>query len=214
MSTVIWNVPAKIVTERLVIRRYEPADAEALTALAARNREHLLRFMPWARHEPQTLEQRREFLAQADADFESGTDFLLGLFDRTTGALIGSSGYHPRREPVPYLEIGYWIDADHEGQGLVTEAAAAQTRVALEFCGSPFVGIAHAPANTRSAAVPHRLGFERQPQREARTCSDGGEDVTQVDWHATTATLAVEPLASVPRPAVHGVDGHPLPWPL
>lgn len=207
-----WSVPSRIETARLVIRRYGPEDAAVLAETAGRNREHLIRFLPWAAHEPQTVEQRREWIAEVDAAFEAGTEFTMGLF-LADGILVGGSGVHVRAEPVPYLEIGYWIDAAHEGRGLVTEATAALTVIALELCGAPMVGIAHAPANDRSAAVPARLGYTRQPAAVALTCSDGGAAVAPVDWHATPATLTTEPLASLPRPAVYDAGGRRIPWP-
>ena len=49
-----YRIPARIETERLVIRRYREDDAEALSEVASRNREHLLRYMVWAQYEPQT----------------------------------------------------------------------------------------------------------------------------------------------------------------
>ncbi|MDN4477159.1 GNAT family N-acetyltransferase [Demequina lignilytica] len=207
-----WPVPARIATERLVLRRYAPADAEALAAVAARNREHLIRFLPWAADEPQSVAQRRAWIAEVDAAFDAGTEFTMGLF-LADGTLVGGTGYHVRTEPEPYLEIGYWIDAAHEGLGLVTEAVAALTLVALEICGVPTVGIAHAPANTRSAAVPARLGYARQPDTAILTCSDGGAAVAPVEWRATPSTLAVEPLASWPRPALTDADGAAVAWP-
>ncbi len=208
-----WKMPDTITTERLTIRRYTLADAEALTDLTARNKAHLVRFMAWAKNEPQTLEQRREFLTGVEEKFAAGEDFTMGLFERTTGELIGSTGFHARTEPVPYLEIGYWIDADHEGKGLITEASAAQTRVALEYCHSPMVGVVHAPANVRSEAVPKRLGYTRQPANDGATCTDSGEKVPQVEWLATASTLTHEPLASFARPDLYDRDGNALPWP-
>ncbi len=208
-----WTVPSRIETERLVLRRYAAEDAEALATVAARNREHLVRYLPWARDEPQTVVQRRDYIATAAADFDAGRDHTLGMFTRDGGELIGGTGLHVRSEPVDHVEIGYWIDAKREGEGLVTEAAAALTRVALELLRVPFVGIVHAPTNSRSAAIPQRLGYERQPSCGSPTCTDGGDSVVPVEWHATTEALATEPLASTPRPEMRGADGQPIPWP-
>lgn len=195
-----YRVPARVETARLVIRRYVDADAEALTEVTARNRDHLLRYMAWARLEPQTVAQRRAFIDSVNVDFDAGTDFTMGMFARATGRFLGGTGFHVRHEP-DRLEIGYWIDAAREGEGLVTEAAAALARVALEHAGAAVVSIAHAPSNARSEAVPRRLGFVRQAAR-VDACQDGDTQVDGIDWHATAAELGSGPLAAFPAPRV------------
>src|SRR5690606_8710437 len=128
-------------------------DAEALVEVVTRNVPHLERYMEWIKSEPQTVEQRREFIDDVNRKYDEGEDYTLGIFDRTTGEFIGGTGFHVRTEPHR-LEIGYWIDAGHEGKGLVTETAAALTLVGLAYAGSEIVGVAHVPSNTRSASVP------------------------------------------------------------
>ncbi|WP_062203059.1 GNAT family N-acetyltransferase [Demequina salsinemoris] len=208
-----WNVPARIETERLVIRRYARTDAEALAAVASRNREHLVRYLPWARYEPQTAEQRIEYIAVTDTDFDEGRDYTMGIFARETGELVGGTGFHPRKRPVDHVEIGYWIDAARQGQGLVTETVAALTRVALELLKVPFVGIVHAPTNARSEAVPERLGYVRQAPLDAPTCTDGDRKVVPVAWQATLEHLPATPVAATPRPTVFDAEGMRITWP-
>ncbi len=42
------QIPYKIVSERLIIRCYEPGDAILMNERINRSREHLLPYMPWA----------------------------------------------------------------------------------------------------------------------------------------------------------------------
>ena len=205
-----WDVPARIETERLVLRRYEPADAEQLGAVLGANIDHLKRYMAWIEYEPQTVEQRREWFLETHRQFDAGEEYILGMFDRE-GAFVGGTGFHSRHDP-DRLEIGYWIDREHEGQGLVTEAAAALTRVALEYSRSPIVGICCVPSNVRSSAIPKRLGYVVQ-QTPGEECFDAGEQVASVMWWANRETLLTEPLASVPRPAIFDAAGTALEWP-
>lgn len=207
-----YRIPARIETARLVVRRYTEADAEALSEVTSRNRDHLIRYMEWARLEPQTPAQRREFIETVNAEWDAGRDYTMGIFERATGAFLGGTGFHVRHEP-DRLEIGYWVDAAREGEGIATEVAAALTQVALSFADAPLVAIAHAPSNVRSAAIPARLGYARQEKPAGYACHDGGETVTPVDWHATVSTLSASPLASVPRPALFDEDGAALAWP-
>ncbi len=205
-----YAVPHRIETERLVIRRYVAEDAEQLAAVVTKNVDHLRRFMEWIKFEPQSVEQRREFIADVGRKFDTGEDYALGMFD-TGGTLLGGTGFHVFHPPSR-LETGYWIDQAHEGRGLVTEACAALTQVGLQIAGARIVGISHAPDNVRSASIPQRLGYTRQ-EAPAHPCIDSGIKVPGVTWWATYDTLAREPLASTPRPRVFDEHGALIAWP-
>lgn len=205
-----YTVPHRIETERLVIRRYTHADAPALADVTTRNADHLRRYMEWVKFEPQSAQQRREYIDRTHKEFEAGEDFTMGIFDRA-GQFIGGTGFHVRYDPRR-LEIGYWIDADHQGKGLITEVAAALTHVGLELTGASIIDIAHAPSNARSASIPQRLGFVRQDE-PAHECFDDGHMVNGVMWWATWDHLKRDPLSAFPRPRAFGGAGHEIPWP-
>lgn len=194
-----FQVPGHVETERLVLRRYTADDAEQMAEVVTRNVDHLRRYMEWIKFEPQTVEQRREWIAGENANFDAGTGYTMGIFDRE-GHLLGGTGYHVQENP-DRLEIGYWIAAEHEGKGYVTEASAALTYVALEVAGAEICDIAHAPSNTRSAAIPQRLGFERQDE-PGHDGFDDGVMYPVVRWWARPEDLRRGPLASWPRPVV------------
>ncbi|WP_297081826.1 GNAT family N-acetyltransferase, partial [uncultured Demequina sp.] len=165
--------------------------------------------------EPQSVEQRRAWIADVNAKWDAGTDYTMGIFLRGDAEgrteFIGGTGFHTRRDP-DRLAVGYWIDARHEGRGLVTETSAALTRVALELAEADIADISHAPSNERSASVPARLGYVRQGF-SGEECFDDGETLEAVTWFATREQLRHEPLASVPRPRVFDEHDEELPWP-
>ncbi|WP_062076470.1 GNAT family N-acetyltransferase [Demequina globuliformis] len=206
----LYRVPHRIETDRLVIRRYTEPDADQLATVIARNIDHLARYMEWITVEPQSLQQRRAFIADANHKADAGEDYTFGMFLHT-GELVGGSGYHVRAEP-DRLAIGYWIAAEHERQGLVTEACAALTWVGLGLAGASVIDISHAPSNARSQAVPQRLGFTLQDAR-GDACYDRGCRESATMWWAAPADLTREPLASVERPRAFDADGRELPWP-
>lgn len=151
-------VPYGFASERLVVRCYEPADAERLQRLLARNREHLLPWLPWAAGEPQSLEEKLETIRRFRGEFDRGGDFVMGIFLRETGTLIGGTGLHPRIGPDAF-EIGYWIDREFEGQGLVQESTRGLVRLAFQHHRRAKVEIRLDPRNERSRAVPRALGM-------------------------------------------------------
>ncbi|MCE2503655.1 MAG: hypothetical protein J4G05_06325 [Chlorobi bacterium] len=60
----------RIETERLVIRCWEPKDALLLKSAVDLSIDHLLPWMPWAKHEPQTFEEKVELLRMFRGKFD------------------------------------------------------------------------------------------------------------------------------------------------
>jgi RimJ/RimL family protein N-acetyltransferase len=139
----------------LVLRAYVEDDLRQVVDVVNDNIDHLRPFMPWA-GEPVSEEGQADFLRASAAQRAAGNDFTFGLFRGER--LIGSVGLHGRRGPEA-LEIGYWLVAGEQGQGLVTRAAKALCEVAAALPAVRRVYICCDEANQRSAAVPRRLGF-------------------------------------------------------
>ena len=150
--------PYRIETERLVIRCYDPSDAAPLKEAIDSSLDHLRPWMPWAEHEPQTLEEKTALLRGFRSAFDAGENFTYGIFSADESELVGGSGLHPRIDPGG-LEIGYFIRAGATRQGFVTESTAAVTRVGFEICEADRIEIHVEPRNTASAGVPRKLGF-------------------------------------------------------
>ena len=205
-----WRAPARIETERLVLRCYALADVGAMDQVIPANRAHLETFLPWAREEPISTEQRSELVERFRADFKAGTDFTLGIFDRANGEFLGGTGLHLRDHP-DHLEIGYWLAESRQGEGLVTEAAAALTRVALQASHSPFIEIRCAPDNARSRRIPQRLGYSLADTLVTTCGSDAREELTEL-WQLTAENYLDSPASAEPRPQLFDANGSPLAW--
>lgn len=149
----------RILTARLELRCWQPDQAALLKACIDDNLEHLRPWMPWAHDEPTSLADKVQLLRRFRSNFDRDEDFAYGLFLRSDGRVVGGAGLHRRQGPGG-LEIGYWIDRHHLGQGLATEAARALTRVAFELHQVDRVEIRVDPANVASAGVPKKLGFQ------------------------------------------------------
>jgi RimJ/RimL family protein N-acetyltransferase len=160
--------PYRIETERLVIRCYDPArDAALVKEAVDASIEHLLPWMPWARNEPQTLEQKVELLRRFRGAFDSDEDYAYGVFERDESRQLGGTGLHARGGPAS-LEIGYFIRADALRRGFATELTAVLTRVAVELCGTARVDIQVEPENEASLGVPRKLGFRHDGTLRSR----------------------------------------------
>lgn len=168
--------PYRIVTERLVVRCWDPRDAPLLKDAIDSSLDHLRPWMPWAVHEPQPLEDKIELLRRFRGRFDLAQDFTYGMFDGDETEAVGGTGLH-QRVGVDAFEIGYWTRAARAGEGLATESTAALTRVAFEVCQVDRVEIRTDPANERSRRIPRKLGFLEEATLRRRLRQPAPRDV-------------------------------------
>lgn len=149
--------PERIEIDALVLRRYVPEDLQARFDAINTSYEHLHAWMDWLPERP-TLEQQREWGERQVGSwpFEGACNY--GVFDPADGTLLAAIGLHDRLGPGA-LEIGYWCHVAHTGKGVITRSARELTRIALGLEGIERVEIHCDEGNTRSAAVPRRLGY-------------------------------------------------------
>jgi RimJ/RimL family protein N-acetyltransferase len=144
-------------TGGLLLRRWEPADAEALGRAVAESADHLRPWMAWIAEEPVALERRQARIAEWEDEWSRGGDVVLGVF--LDGGVAGGCGLH-RRIGVAGLEIGYWIHPAFLRRGLATRTAAVLIDAAFALPEISGVEIHHDKANQASAGVPRKLGFQ------------------------------------------------------
>lgn len=114
---------------------------------------------------------------------------------KSTGAEVGSCGYHGPPDADGSVEIAYGLDAEHRGRGFATEAAQALTAFAF---GHPDVAVVRAhtrPEPNASTRVLERCGF-----RWTGEVHDP-EDGPLWRWERTRDAYA--PPASASRPSNH-----------
>jgi len=144
------------IDDHLALRLFSVLDAEEAAAVIARNRERLARWMAWATPDA-NADSVRAFITEALARWSRGE--ALESWLTYDGAIIGSVGMVTIQQAARWAEIGYWIDAAYEGRGFVTRAVEVVERIAFDDLGCERVQIRCDVDNTRSAAVPQRLGY-------------------------------------------------------
>src|ERR1019366_1825142 len=155
------NNPArtyKIITDRLVIRCYDPGtDSALLKKSIDESLEHLKPWMPWAWHEPESLEAKAERVKTFRDKFYAGEDYIFGVFNNAETMMLGSTGLHTRLEEGA-REIGYWVHKDYLNKGIATEIVCALTKVAFEIELLNLLEIRCDSNNIASAKIPEKCG--------------------------------------------------------
>ncbi|MBA3737427.1 MAG: GNAT family N-acetyltransferase [Actinobacteria bacterium] len=149
------------------LRLLVPEDAPLVFETVDRERERLRPWLPWVDSSIGPADTRAFIEATIATE---GREFAFGIWleDRFAGAI----GLHTDPKHRSAM-IGFWIDAEHEGQGLVTRASEALTEIAFRDFSMHRVWLSADPHNRRSCAVAERLGFEREGVHRQDTLVDG-----------------------------------------
>ena len=78
------------------------------------------------------------------------------------GKIVGMVGFVGVSWPRRSTTIGYWLAESAQGRGTMTRAVQILTNHALETWRLDRVEIRVGVENTRSRAIPERLGFTRE----------------------------------------------------
>jgi ribosomal-protein-serine acetyltransferase len=96
--------------------------------------------------------------ARRQYDENRGMQFALVQGER----IIGVAGFHAIDWTRKSTSIGYWLAADRQGAGTMTTAVCALLDHAFERWQLSRVEIRAGVLNTRSRAIPQRLGFREE----------------------------------------------------
>lgn len=142
------------------LRLPEEADAAELYALIDANRDHLLPWMPWASWH-QSADDVLPFIQLTRRQI-GDNDGLQTVIVDPHGRIVGMIGVHGIDWRNAATSIGYWLAADEQGRGTMTEAVRAYVDHAFTTWKLNRVTIQAAVGNARSRALPERLGFREE----------------------------------------------------
>ncbi|MFF2554173.1 GNAT family N-acetyltransferase [Nocardia sp. NPDC058058] len=148
--------PASLSTERLRLRRWRPADAEAHRALWAERDVRAVHRID-ADGRP-TIEDMREWLRANPLGGDPGLG-LLPIERRDTGEFIGYCGLIVGQASYDEPEIAYELARRAHGNGYATEAGRAVVEAAAQT-GRRRLWATVREWNTPSFRVLDKLGFE------------------------------------------------------
>lgn len=146
-----------ITTERLILRRYTPDDAQDILAFASHPSVARI-----ALDFQVTPEGVREYIQRQNSyqPFEKDKCFDLAIELKGERKVIGLLSFVYREHGQG--EIGYALGADYRGQGLATEAAEALVSYAFGALSIHRVQANTSSANPRSWRLMERLGMRRE----------------------------------------------------
>jgi ribosomal-protein-serine acetyltransferase len=142
----------------IVLVLAEERHAVVVTELIVRNQRRLARWEPWA-EQPATVDGTRAYIRAALEDFLRGRQISTIVAVEHGQRFVGRCGLRIN----PYAgsaDLGYWLDEEFEGRGIVTRASRALVSSAVQELGLRKIELRTSVDNVRSRAVADRLGFK------------------------------------------------------
>jgi RimJ/RimL family protein N-acetyltransferase len=169
------DLPERIEAERIYLRPYRAGDGSWVYAMGQRNRDHLMRYESdnavLSVHSPEAAESLVRELA---ADWLARNCFFWAVFEGSSDEFVAQIFVGPVDWSLPELEIGFFADKDHEGQGFVTEAVRELLPFLFVHLGAHRVSLHCDDTNVRSRRVAERCGFVLEGHiRENKRNPDG-----------------------------------------
>lgn len=178
-----------IETARLLLRPWHLDDAETLAPLLEANHAYVRDWIPASASTPVAAPLLRERLARYADEFSGNRAWRYALFTRDSHELIGELTLFPRTYAsrcelvdADRIEIGYWLREAAAGNGYITEACTAALELARAYPQCQCAEIRVDVRNTRSAAVPQRLGFALADTVQQPMSAPGSGSITLQVW--------------------------------
>lgn len=133
--------------------------SEALFQAIETNRKHLAEFLPWVAY-TKVVSDSTNYLIQSESNYMRGLELSYNIFSGEV--LIGRVGLHQIDRTNNNAAIGYWLVQSEQGKGIITTACTLLLKIGFEQMNFRRIEILTATHNTKSAAIPRRLGFTHE----------------------------------------------------
>jgi ribosomal-protein-alanine N-acetyltransferase len=164
------SLTTRLVTLRLVLRPPRTGDVTEIRRLMRANHEHL---RPWnpappPGEDPSSITEVSKTVLRHRRDWKHGRGYVFMVAEREHPSMfIGKIALSGIMRGAMYgAHLGYWMAADTQGRGYVTEGIAAVLDFAFGPAALHRVQAAIMPRNARSLRVIEKLAFRREGYAE------------------------------------------------
>ena len=146
------------VDHQVLLKSPNIEDAEEVYQLIDSQRDHLGEWLAWV-HRTTSVRHTLDFI-QTSIKFNAGGQKLT-FFIKKDNQIIGSLGFVRIDIQNKKAEIGYWLDQNHTGKGIVSKSCRQLIHFGFQTLNLNKLIIKAIQENTASLAIPERLGFSR-----------------------------------------------------
>ena len=147
------------VDEQITLRPFTLEDADVLFELTDNNRQYLSQWLRWV-DTIHSVDDAVAFIQTELAGAAKGTK--LGFVILYNNVPVGSIEFVCIDKTNRQAAIGYWISQEFQGLGIITRACRFLTSYGFTSLNLHRIEIRCATGNTKSRAIPERLGFVQE----------------------------------------------------
>ncbi|WP_088068015.1 GNAT family N-acetyltransferase [Gottfriedia luciferensis] len=160
MNPILLDVPLQIETDRLILRAPLPAGEGNIVHQAIKDSFNELKQWLVLFQSIPTVEETEILLRNAHIEFLKRESFRYLIYHKGTNDFIGTTSLHRINWEVSKCEIGYWINSQFSGNGYMNEAVSGIINFGFQLLKFRRIEIRCESKNTKSRAIPEKLGFE------------------------------------------------------
>jgi [ribosomal protein S5]-alanine N-acetyltransferase len=154
------SLPAKLESERLVLRCYAIADAPVLAEMYRKNRERLKDDFAPRVARITDIAGAEAFILEKIRMWEKREAIHLGIWDKRSRMYAGEVCFKEIAWKIPKAEVGYYLAREFEGKGMATEALRMGLSLAFETLQMRKLQVRCSVDNLASQHVAERCGFK------------------------------------------------------
>lgn len=169
----------QIETHRLILRRYQPEDAEDMFNNWASDPE-VTRFLTWPTHT--SVDVSRRILSDWIPRYEQGDYFNWAIVWKETGHVIGNIAVVEFHKATESADMGYCLGRAWWGRGIMPEALRAVIDYLFDVIGVQRVAACHAADNPKSGRAMDKAGMHLEGI--LRGAGHNNQGICDDVWHA------------------------------
>lgn len=148
-----------VVDKNIQLKSWSVSNSEVLFRLTDKNRVLLQPWLEWV-PEVKKAADSQKFIEKSRKEQTEETSLELGIW--LDNELIGCIGFHGIKKDSRATSVGYWLDKDWQGKGIMSRSVKALIDYGFRELDLNRISIEAAVDNKKSWAIPERLGFLKE----------------------------------------------------
>lgn len=162
MQPRLFNIDSILLSKRLVLKRFRETDGTSFYQLVEANYEQLYPHFTRMLSQVKDEESASVYVIKSIAKWLLQEGYTFGIWENDAARLIGMIRFFDLDWSLPKAEIGYFIDKDFGGKGLMTEAMKLALNFAFNQLELERISLRTSMDNVASQRLARKCGFLRE----------------------------------------------------